>query len=380
MSINSTSNHYARLGNQRFPIRPEMQGHAQYYDANGDQLVTLGEIEATTKDWPQMMTVDSKDYAIGVRAELLGQKSPYADSYPTSKEVEQQLKELAASHRDKAQVVTIGHSTEGRPIKALRVSNDVRKKATKDKPTVVINGNIHAREWATNGAVTEAARKVLNGAADEALENLEVYFVANSNPDGYEYSRDVNPMWRKNTWRDSQGEIKGVDLNRNFGHQFRLAGDTRNSTSDDVGASDDPNQLTYRGVSPFSEPESQAIKELMDREQDAVGLLDVHGFGRMLLISNGQHDVSKKDYKKIAQAMNESIKYVDYAIDTDEGLYPTTGGLSTYADAQGLVGITMEMGTSFHPRPEEAARTIDRASDGIVEFVRQMEERAAQRD
>ncbi len=359
MSVTSNSTtHFARLGNKRLPIKPEMQGYAEYYDADGDKQVTLSEIQDTVKNWPEMMTVNAQDFSVGVRAELLGLPSPYTENYPNSKEIDQQLKELAAAHRDKAQVVTIGHSTEGRPIKALRVSNDVRKKATKEKPTVVINGNIHAREWATNGAVTEAARKVLNGAAEGALENLEVYFVANSNPDGYEYSRDVNPMWRKNTWRDGEGEIKGVDLNRNFSHQFRMAGDTIKSTSDDVGASDDPNQLTYRGISPLSEPESQAIKGLLDKEDDTVGLLDVHGFGRMLLISDGKYGTSRNEYTKIAEAMNQSIKYVDYAIDTDEGLYPTTGGLSTYADAQGMVGIT-----------------IERASDGIVEFVRQMEER-----
>ncbi len=380
MNIQSNQAQYtARVGNRTFEVPQKNVETAAYYDSNGDHRVTLDEIKNHLKGGlPEGMTANLDDFAIEIRQGLLERPSPHLDHYPTSSEIEAKLKALVKAHPDKAELVTIGKTEEGRDIKALRVSEDVDLKETSAKPSVIITGNIHAREWATNGAVTTAAERYLNGAAPESLENLEVWFVPNANPDGYEYSRDVDPMWRKNTSRDSSGEIVGVDLNRNFPYNYRMAGDTKGSTADDVGASDDPSQLTYRGTSPLSEQESQVIKSFIDQEGDAVGLLDVHGFGRMMLVSEGKFDVPREEYNQIAGAMNKAMKRIDYTVMRDADLYPTTGGLSTYADSLGLVGVTLEMGTSFQPAPERAQRDINAAADGIVEFVRQMEKRASQ--
>ena len=371
------SSYTARQGNRHYQVPAKNAEQAASYDINGDRRVTLGEIKERLQagGLHPDMTANLGDFAVEIRQGLLERPSPHVDHYPTSKEIEADLKALVKAHPDKAELVTIGKTEDGTPIKALHVSADVRSKETSAKPSVIVTGTVHAREWTTNGAVTTAAERYLNGAAPEAMENLEVWFVPNANPDGYEHSRNVDPMWRKNTSRDSAGEIVGVDLNRNFPFQYRTAGDTSRSTSDDLGASDDPAALTYRGQSPLSENESQAIKSLIDQEGDAVGLLDVHGFGRMLLVNEGNFDVSREDYNEIANAMNEAMGPLNYAVMTDVDLYPTTGGLGTYADSQGLVGITLEMGTSFQPSPARAEREINRAADSIVEFVRQMEER-----
>ena len=44
----------------------------------------------------------------------------------------------------------------------------------------------------------------------------------------------------------------GVDLNRNYGYKWGL---------DNEGSSDDPCDEGYRGKAPFSEPETQAIRD-----------------------------------------------------------------------------------------------------------------------
>ncbi len=374
----SSSGYTARVGNRTYPVPEKNAGQAAAYDSNGDKRVTLAEIKANIGGLPDGMTINKGDFAVEIRQGMLEQPSPHVDHYPSSDEIDARLKEMAQAHPDKARLVTIGQSESGRDIQALHVSNNVNSADTSEKPSVIVTGNVHAREWTTNGAVSGAAERLLNGAAPEALENLEVWFVPNVNPDGYDHSRNVDPMWRKNTSRDSSGEIVGVDLNRNFPFNYRTEGDTKRSSQDDLGASDNPNLITYRGPSPLSEKESQVVKGLIDQESDAIGLLDVHGFGNMLLISEGKFDVSRAEYDGIASAMNKAMPRVDYAVLTDADLYPTTGGLSTYADSQGLVGVTLEMGTSFQPSPERGDRSINQAAEGIVEFVRQMEKRAGE--
>ena len=69
------------------------------------------------------------------------------------------------------------------------------------------------------------------------------------NPDGYEYSRTDDRMWRKNRAPVKGSKCVGVDLNRNFDKAFG------------VHSSDDPCDEDYRGSEPFSEPESSAFRD-----------------------------------------------------------------------------------------------------------------------
>ena len=61
-------------------------------------------------------------------------------------------------------------------------------------------------------------------------------------------------MWRKNRKKNPTNNY-GVDLNRNYGYKWGF---------DDNGSSSTTNNETYRGTSPFSEPETQAIKKLCE--------------------------------------------------------------------------------------------------------------------
>lgn len=368
--------YFAQVGPTIHPVKPAFAQKAKALDTNQDYEITQAEIEASLADAPDSLSMDKAAYSQEIRQQLLGLPAVHKDAYLSAEEIDQKLEELAKQHAENAEVVTIGTSLEGRPIKALHVSNDIASPQTSSKPSVIITGNLHAREWVTSGTVTSGAEKLLNGAAPEALENLEVWFVPDANPDGLTHSRDVDPMWRKNTWRDSSGEVKGVDLNRNFPFRYRLAEDSPDSIEDDKGASDDPNSLLYRGNGALTEPESMTIKTLLAQEDDAVGLLDVHSFGRMVLVSKGENEVSSQEYQEIGQAMNQAIKRVDYKVMTEDGLYPTTGGLAGYADSLGMVGITLEVGTSFQPDAKTAKSTEARSSDGVVEFIKQMEKRS----
>lgn len=367
-----------RIGSKIHPTRPEKVEWADFYDSNYDGVVTLSEIQEkrTPDNGESVMTRNGRDDAITVRQSLAGLPSPYLDSYPSFSEIEQSLKSLEAENQDKAEVVVLGRSLEGRDVLALRVSNDIDQASSQSKPSVIVTGNLHAREWATNMAVTRAAEKVLDGEAAEALEGTEIWFVPCVNPDGYEYSRNIDPLWRKNTWVDGNGQMKGIDLNRNFPHQFRPYGDLATDSFDDIGASDDPNEETYRGRSPLMATEAQVVKNLLDQETNALGLLDVHSYGRLLLTPNGDREVSIEEYNFFGHEMNQAMKRMDYKLMTAEDLYATSGQLADYADSLGLVGMTMEAGDAFQPNPKSLPGIVDRASDGIVEFVELMSQRA----
>lgn len=57
---------------------------------------------------------------------------------------------------------------------------------------------------------------------NEVADKFNFYILPSTNPDGYEFSRSSDRMWRKTTSLSSESNpgCKGVDLNRNFGFHF----------------------------------------------------------------------------------------------------------------------------------------------------------------
>ena len=79
-------------------------------------------------------------------------------------------------------------------------------------------------------------------------------------------------MWRKNMRDNSDGSL-GVDLNRNYGHQWGV---------DDDGSSGLGNAETYRGKAVFSEPETQAIRDLCKVKRFSLAM-NYHSYGNLLI-------------------------------------------------------------------------------------------------
>ncbi|XP_072945149.1 carboxypeptidase B-like isoform X2 [Epargyreus clarus] len=148
-------------------------------------------------------------------------------------------------------VSVIGHTVEGRPIKMLKISNsDARNTG------VWLDGTIHAREWISASVVTYIADYIARNfdKLPGSITNKDWYMVPVVNPDGYNYSFTTDRMWRKNRARIGNA-VCGVDLNRNFGHNWGRNGFEYSSM--------DPNHNNYRGHEPFSEPETAAVKDLL---------------------------------------------------------------------------------------------------------------------
>ncbi len=164
--------------------------------------------------------------------------------------------------------IGLTNTIENRPVYWVRISNDPQ--ANQDKPKVLYTALTHAREPASMQQMLYQMWYILenyetNPEIQYLVDNLELFFIPCVNPDGYIYNQTTNPngggMWRKN--RRNNGGSMGVDLNRNFGYQWGYD----NSGSSPNGSSD-----TYRGTAPFSEPETQLVKQFVETREFTLAL------------------------------------------------------------------------------------------------------------
>lgn len=265
---------------------------------------------------------------------------------------------LAQSHPDLARVVNLGPTFEGRQVFALKITRDP---TTNDvtKPDVLITGCHHAREWISVEPPVYFAKQLINGyATDDSVkqlvDHLQIWVVPIVNPDGLNYSQgspndqlDGLRMWRKNR-RPVSGECGssvGVDLNRNYGFQWRLPEDNPcPSLRDDFGGSDQPDHELYRGLEPNSELEIKALNSLTgDPNRRFRARLDYHNFSELILYPWG-HKIGLSDddgvLSELAKRMSDLVFSTNrrlYTAQRSVQLYPATGISTDYA--YGVNGI-----------------------------------------
>ncbi len=192
-----------------------------------------------------------------------------------------------------------------------------------------------------------------------------------ANPDGYEYSRNADPDWRKNRSQHPGVEGIGTDLNRNYRASFRFHNDVPKRGDDDAGASDNPEQLTFRGPHALSEKETQALTDFMDTRPNLKGVLDVHGFGRMILFPGVEDADRDAKYRAVADKINDALD-IEYTPLSIPELYPTTGDMSGYAEKLGILSMGLEIGTSFQPSPDKIEDITTRGSKAVIAFIDQV--------
>jgi hypothetical protein len=258
--------------------------------------------------------------------------------------IEQYMIDLAAANPGILDLETIGTTVQGRDILALRLTNEA---LGGDKPAVLYSSTIHAREWIS----TEVNRRLLEwfikGWREEKpdvvniLNTEELWFVLVQNPDGYQYTFDVDRLWRKNLHdNDGDGEITsldGVDLNRNFPEHWNY---------DDEGSGTIFSDETYRGTSPGSEPETQAMIGLIE-DIHPVFHISYHSFGQLLLYPFGfqVNTPSADDPIYVAWAGTDkkpAVQGFNPGVGAD--LYTTNGEQTDWAAAdEGALAITPEL-------------------------------------
>lgn len=183
--------------------------------------------------------------------------------YYTLSEVYDQLDNMYSKYPDLiTEKQQIGTTIEGRPIYAVKISDNPN--SDENEPEVFYNSLTHAREPMGMEVVIYYMYHLLENYNTDStikylVDNREMWFVPVVNPDGYYYNETTNPdgggNWRKNR-RDNGDGTYGVDLNRNFGPlsywDYSEGGSSTTTSSN-----------TYRGTAPFSEPETQAIRDFI---------------------------------------------------------------------------------------------------------------------
>ncbi len=174
---------------------------------------------------------------------------------------------------------SIGKTAENRDIYIVKISDNPLQ--DEDESEVLYTGLHHAREPGSMSQMLYYMWYLLeNYNSDNVVKHIinttELYFIPCVNPDGYAFNVTTNPngggMWRKNRIPTKYGNF-GVDLNRNYGYKWGY---------DDLGSSTNEAVDSYRGVAPFSENETQAIKQLCEKHQFKLAL-NYHTCGNLLI-------------------------------------------------------------------------------------------------
>ena len=196
--------------------------------------------------------------------------------YHTYVEALDELEALHAANPAITLIDTMGYSYEGRVMIAFKISDNAEIDET-DEPEVQFNGLIHAREPMGLEICMTTINHMLDNQLDPEIADMinttEIWFIPFMNPDGYVYNEVTNPygggMWRKNRTPNYDGSY-GTDLNRNWGFFWGLENNS----------SFDPTSLLYCGTGPFSEPETQVVRDFFNAH-DFVAAVNFHSYGNL---------------------------------------------------------------------------------------------------
>lgn len=197
----------------------------------------------------------------------------FYESYYTLDVLEEKWANLSAKFSPNVTLEVIGYSHENRSIYALHVG---RTNASNPR-RLLVNSLLHAREWVTVPATTYAAERLAVSMADSRapyaalLSDVQLTFVPVANPDGYVITTTTDRLWRKNA--RAGATCDGVDLNRNWDLDFAGPHSTSTYQCSDI----------YTGSAAFSEPETRALRDLVERTPGVVVHLDVHSFSQIVI-------------------------------------------------------------------------------------------------
>lgn len=135
-------------------------------------------------------------------------------------EMQDYLRSLESRHQN-IQVEVLAFSPENRPIYAVKISTNA---VFGQKPIIAMETGMHAREWAGPPTSFYLMHKLLDDpvTSAELLEKVDWLIIPMQNPDGYEFSRNSQRLWRQNR-RQITPTCIGADLNRNFAFSWRAA-------------------------------------------------------------------------------------------------------------------------------------------------------------
>lgn len=235
------------------------------------------------------------------------------------------LKGIANEFPDLVSYFNLGKTHEGRDIPAIRITSH---NLNESKASILFNCAHHSNELVGIEHCYDIIYTILNNSEKftRILENVNIWVVPIVNPDGsYLFWYKSTLMGRKNGYLfPEQNENfygRGVDLNRNYPFKWNSGHPTASS--------DKREHPFFRGLSPASEPETQALMGLAETER-FVFSMSFHTFAARILFpytientSNPQPDFPKELTKRLvkqAKSYNPTREY-----EAVKNIYPVDG-------------------------------------------------------
>jgi carboxypeptidase T len=253
------------------------------------------------------------------------------------------LKKLQQQYPNISTLSSIGKTHEGRDIWAFHINTtpEALTSGLSQKPGMIYMGNHHAREHLSNEVPLMLTEYLLSNQKDPNIGRLidtrDIWIIPMVNPDGVEYdiSTGKYKMWRKNR-RDNGDGTFGVDLNRNYGYQWGTGGSSKNPSND-----------TYMGTTPFSEPETQKIRDFIDQHLNLKVLVSYHTFSELILYPWGHSfdKIPKPDDIAVFEKMAKTMAgWNNYTPEQASSLYIASGDTTDWAyGTHGIFAFTFEL-------------------------------------
>lgn len=310
---------------------PEVQVKVAATDATIDVLRTLKFEARSVKDGEFYLDLTREEVAQlekrGVSTEVViadleairKVEMERSRDYYTYTSLRAEMLNLEATYPNLAMTRIHGQSVQGRDIMSIKVSDNV----TVDEPEVEIrwDGNIHGDEKSSMEVAIYLVKELLENYGTDPeitalVDSREFWFTPMVNPDG-------------NT-SHSRYNSNGVDLNRDYGNQWAAAGGS---------------------TAPYSQPETQAMLELITDNQFVCGIAG-HGGTEMLIYCWSYTEDSTYDvdmYQDIQQGFQSLTSYTGGQ--SAHVLYQVNGSSKEcdYATGNGL-GFTHEI--SYDKTPD----------------------------
>lgn len=257
-------------------------------------------------------------------------------------------------------ISAIGQSLDGRPIYDVIVGNPNASKK------ILIQGALHAREYITVPLMMQQLETLLahyntgyfhDKALSQMMSNVAIHFIPMTNPDGVSLSQFGESAIRSPELRGmiqacyamdaAEGRTsysyeqylrlwksngRGVDLNHNFDAGWAQLNPTlsHNSSHD------------YKGTTPLSEPESQALANLTTQNSFSA-VINYHAMGNVIYWDTVNNQKTEASLALAQLVSGEN----GYQILGSKGV----GGLKDWLQQRSnpVPGITIELGRSAAP-------------------------------
>ena len=331
-----------------------------------------------TVETPDLVARSIRDRVAEARAAASGKRSALPSgrsTYRTLADYENDLKTLAKENPGLVRLFELPEKTGlGRTVLGIEIAENVA--ARDGRPAFLNMGVHHAREWPSGEHAIEWAFDLVKGykAGDartkrivERSRNIVVPIV---NPDGFNQSRTAGAVvadgGRNEAVPDTAYAVAGASTGGEYRRKNCRIGDTdqhncltspgvaENGTDPNrnygglwggPGASASPENATYRGPGPFSEPETRNIQWLVSRNQ-VMTLITNHTTAGLVLRAPGLAALGapvdeNRGYKQLGDDMARENGYFSQK---SFELYDTTGTTEDWSyNATGGFGFTFEI-------------------------------------